>query len=299
MRGSWPSAVRSIAMRMSKPTLAGLALLAALAVACGDGGSSTPTSPTPPATTRIINLSGNLAFGEVPVGTTRDATLTIRNSGNAVLTITSLTSDLADLLTASWTDGQIAAGASQVVTLRFTPTQPGSYSGTLMVNGDQTSGTNTIPVSATATGGAFSGDWRGAHVITACDGTGSAQDLICSANRGAYPVGSRMLFAATLQQTGSSVTGTVNLAGLVGSMSGSVVGGVLTLRGTATGQGFTAIVTSWNTTISGNTMAGTINYDLTFAGVPGVAAIRSSLSDVTRQTTPMRTNTMKAVPRAR
>jgi hypothetical protein len=277
-------------------------LLAMMAVACGDDGPSSPTSPTPtPATTRIIALSGNLAFGEVAVGSSRDATLTIRNTGNAVLTITSLTapSDLADLLTADWTSGQVAAGASQAVTIRFAPAQPGSYSGTLAVNGDQTSGTNTIAVSATATGGAFSGEWRGGHIITACDGTGSAQDLICSAARGEFPVGSNMLFAATLQQNGNSVSGPVNLAGLLGAMSGTVAGGVLSMRGTATGEGFTAVVTGWASTVSGNTMSGTIDYDLTFAGVPGVARIRSRLSDVTRGSTTARATTQRAVPLAR
>ncbi|MGE0462017.1 MAG: choice-of-anchor D domain-containing protein [Vicinamibacterales bacterium] len=284
----------------SRLFLAGTVVLTLMVAACGDDGPSSPTGPTPtPATTRIIALSGNLAFGDVPVGSSRDATLTIRNTGNAVLTITSLTApgDLADLLTADWTSGQVAAGASQAVTIRFTPTQPGSYSGTLAVNGDQTSGTNTIAVSATATGGAFSGNWLGGHIITACDGTGSAQDLICSAARGEFPVGSNMLFAATLQQTGSSVSGTVNLAGLEGTMSGTVVGGVLSLQGTATGEGFTAVVTRWSTTVSGSTMSGAIDYDLRFVNVPGVASIRSTLSDVTRLTTTTRAGTMKPIRR--
>ena len=41
------------------------AWLGILSAACG-GNDSNPTGPTPPAT-RIINVSGNLAFGEVPI----------------------------------------------------------------------------------------------------------------------------------------------------------------------------------------------------------------------------------------
>lgn len=293
------SSARTGTARVSGLVLASVVLLAMTAVACGDDGPSSPTSPTP-ATTRIIALSGNLAFGEVAVGSSREATLTISNTGNAVLTVTSLTApgDLADLLTANWTGGQIAAGASQAVTIRFTPTQPGSYSGTLTVNGDQTSGTNTVAVSATATGGNFSGFWLGGHVITACEGTGSMQDLACSTSRGVYPPGSTLFFALDLQQTGANVSGAVDLGGLEGAVNGTVTGGVLTLRGTATGDDFTATITAWSTTVSGNTMSGTVDYSLTMRNVPGVAGIRSRLDGVTRPTTSS-SSTAKAIRLAR
>ena len=69
-----------------------LALLP-LAVACNGKGSS-PTSPSPssspPATTRIINVSGNLAFGDVAVGSQRELSYTITNSGNATLNVSGM-----------------------------------------------------------------------------------------------------------------------------------------------------------------------------------------------------------------
>ena len=250
--------------------------------ACG-GGGSTPTSPTATAT-RVIGVSGNLAFGEVAIGTSRDATMTISNTGTAALNVTGISSSggFGSTLTASWPSGTIAAGASQTVTLRFSPTTAGAYSGSVTVNGDQTSGTNTLPVSASSIS-TFSGNWLGGHRVDACNGTGSLQDLACSANRGVFPVGTVFGFGANLQQSGNNVSGTVNLGGLIGSVTGSVTNGTLTLRGTATGDGFTAVITFWSTTLQGNTMGGSVNYDLTLTGVPGVAGIQGQLTSVTRQ----------------
>ena len=90
-----------------------LALLPLAAACNGDDGSS-PTGPahTPPAATRIINVSGNLAFGDVLVGGQRDLSYTITNSGNATLTVTgtTVTGGLDAHTIASWTNGQIAGG---------------------------------------------------------------------------------------------------------------------------------------------------------------------------------------------
>ncbi len=260
--------------------------LAAFAAGCG-GGGSTPTSPTPPSTTpsRIANVSGNLAFGDVPVGSSRDLTMTIANPGTATLTVTglSVSGGLVSITSASWLSGTIAAGGSQAVTIRFSPTAAGSFSGTVTVNGDQTSGTNSIPISGNATL-SFSGRWAGAHVITACNGTGSVQDLICSAARGAFKVGSRLTFSVTLTQSGNTVTGTADLGGTTGPVTGTVNGSTVTLSGTLRdNQGFTSVITSWNTSISGNAMTGSLAYSLTFNGVPGNAGIVADLSGATRQ----------------
>jgi hypothetical protein len=55
--------------------------------------------------------------------------------------------------TSSWTNGTIAAGGSQGVTIRFSPTEAKFYSNVLTIAGDQTSGGNQINVSGTGTGG--------------------------------------------------------------------------------------------------------------------------------------------------
>ena len=122
--------------------------------------------------------------------------------------------------------------------------------------------------------------------------------ISCSTSRGVYPPGSTLFFALDLQQTGANVSGAVDLGGLEGAVNGTVTGGVLTLRGTATGDDFTATITAWSTTVSGNTMSGTVDYSLTMRNVPGVAGIRSRLDGVTRPTTSS-SSTAKAIRLAR
>ena len=118
----------------------------------GSSPSSSPTTPTSTSTTRVIELSGNLAFGNIEVGQTANSTLTIRNSGNSILTVTGMTAPSSGgtiPFASNFTSGTIPAGVSQPVTIRFTPTTATTYSGTLTVNGDHTTGTNTIAISGT------------------------------------------------------------------------------------------------------------------------------------------------------
>jgi uncharacterized protein YkwD len=125
-------------------------LLLALSVsACGKDGPSTPTPTAPPANTRVVSLSGSLAFGAVEIGKTSDLTLTIGNSGTATLSVTGITSP--DGYTPNWTNGTIPPGGVQQVTVRFAPTVARSYDGALTVNGDHTSGTNTAALSGAGT----------------------------------------------------------------------------------------------------------------------------------------------------
>jgi DNA-binding beta-propeller fold protein YncE len=61
-----------------------------------------------PGPTRVISLSGNLAFGAAKVGATRSATLTILNTGNSPLTVNSIVFPAG--FSGNWTGGIVAAG---------------------------------------------------------------------------------------------------------------------------------------------------------------------------------------------
>lgn len=258
-------------------------------LACGGGDSASPTSPTPtaPATpTRIINVSGNLAFGDVPVGGQRDLTYTIANSGTSALTVTGTTisGGLSTHTLFSWTSGTIAAGATQTVTVRFQPTTAGSYNGVISVNGDQTSGTNTTLITGNATGASAQGSWSGSYVVERCDGTGSNQDYFCSTNRGAFPPGATLPIALSLSQNGSSVSGTITYGQVTGSVNGSInSGGTLVLQGAAVGGSITVTIANFTVNVNGSSMTGNFTYNAGLAGVPGVAVVTSRLSGVTRR----------------
>ncbi len=130
-----------------------LASFLTMAVACGGSKSpTTPTSPTNPSTsnpTRVISLAGSLSFGDVAVGATKEATLTVSNSGTAPLSFTGLTitGGLGPHFAASPTSGQVPAGGSVPVLVRFQPQSSGTFTGTLSVTADHTSGSNAIAIS--------------------------------------------------------------------------------------------------------------------------------------------------------
>jgi len=94
---------------------------------------------------RIISLSGSLAFGDVIVSKTKQLTLTVSNTGNSTLTVSSIAYPAG--FSGNWSGGIIAAGGSQSVTVTFSPTAVQSYSGTVTVNSDKTGGTDTLAIS--------------------------------------------------------------------------------------------------------------------------------------------------------
>lgn len=95
------------------------------------------------AATRIINLSSdNTAFGNVPINTTRTKVITITNTGNSDLSITSVTISQSPVNQFTVTNfaGSIPPNGSQNVTLSFRPTSTGSKTCTVTVNSNKTSG---------------------------------------------------------------------------------------------------------------------------------------------------------------
>lgn len=156
---------------------------------------------------RVIALSGDLAFGNVQVGASRTASLTITNTGNSILKVTSLAYPAG--FTGDWTGGTIAPGGSQVVTVTFTPTATTSYGGNVTINSDKTSGNNVIPVSGTGTPTAT-------RII-------QLSGLLAFGN---VPVGMSEQRVLTISNTGNSpltVTGLIFPSGFSGDWPGGVI----------------------------------------------------------------------------
>jgi hypothetical protein len=92
--------------------------------------------------TRIIQLSGDLDFGEIVAGTEASKTLTIGNVGNAPLTITGIDYPVG-FSGENWS-GVVASGGSQELLVMFLPDSEGTYPGDLVVHCDATEGTSNI-----------------------------------------------------------------------------------------------------------------------------------------------------------
>lgn len=103
----------------------------------------------PEAVTRVIELSGDVAFGNIQSGQTATRTLTIENSGNSALNVTNLA--FPPGFSGNWEGGDIGAGGNQAVTVTFSPMAAQSFSGNIVVSSNATSGTNSIAVSGQGT----------------------------------------------------------------------------------------------------------------------------------------------------
>lgn len=212
-----------------------------IAVACG---GSSPSSPSP--ASRILNISGSLTFGDVLVGIGGTASLTIANTGTAPLNITGMTGPSG--LSASWPSGTIPAGASQIVLITFVPTAPGTYTGTLTINADQTSGTTTVSLSATAYPN-LKGAWTGtlAFQVTVISGVGTVAGSNSCNEFWTINSQAGSQFSGTWQSTGGGGGGTTNCsqggtfngsvstANSVSGLTYSVINGTSPLVGVATG----------------------------------------------------------------
>jgi hypothetical protein len=171
---------------------------------------------TPAEPTRIINLNGSLAFDNVLVGSTRQRTFTIANSGNSVLTVGAIAYPPG--FAGNWNGGTIPPSGSRTVTVTFSPVAAQSYGGTATVQSDKTGGTNTLPVSGTGTAVTRVIELSGSLAFGEVDVNTTEQRTFAIANRGnsaltvefiAYPSGFAGNWSGGTIASGSSRTVTV------------------------------------------------------------------------------------------
>lgn len=113
--------------------------------------SNAPTSPTTVSLAgegTVIEVTLNIDhtyiyFGEVPLGESRDTTLTVTNTGNDTLRITSFTSDDPHF-TIETAIGDLAPTESLTFTIRFTPTAEGSLNKFLVLSSNAVSSPDTL-----------------------------------------------------------------------------------------------------------------------------------------------------------
>lgn len=99
----------------------------------------------PPPTGKVIGLSGDLDFGSVLVGQSAERTMTIFSDGSDPIAVSSISHDTAEF-TGTFS-GTIPAGTYTNVTISFTPTAEGPFSGILTADSDAIGGAATHPES--------------------------------------------------------------------------------------------------------------------------------------------------------
>ncbi len=114
------------------------------------GTSTMACSGTGIAQSRVIALSGDLAFGDVEINTTSQKIITIQNTGNSALTVTGISYPQG--FSGNWSGVVAANGGTQQVTVTFSPTDARGYGGTVTVASNATAGDNTMAASGQGIG---------------------------------------------------------------------------------------------------------------------------------------------------
>ena len=108
-----------------------------------------------------ITLAGDLIFGNVEQNSITTKNLTISNTTNMPLSVSSI--DMPVGFTADWTSGDIAMDALQQVIITFAPTEVKTYNGMIKVNNNV--GIDSIAVSGTVTSATAVNEIHGIKMI--------------------------------------------------------------------------------------------------------------------------------------
>ncbi|MEP7339380.1 MAG: choice-of-anchor D domain-containing protein, partial [Acidobacteriota bacterium] len=154
----------------------------------------------------------SLSFGNVKVGQNRDMQITVRNTGDLPLTVSSITSSSPQFsVTSPASPFNVAAGASAIVNLRFAPNSAGLKTGTLSIN---------------------SNDPGRARVDVALAGTGLAPLLEVtpqSLNFGNVATGESLIMKLTVRNTGNAPLAITSITSSDPQFSASLLTGAFTL----------------------------------------------------------------------
>jgi predicted small lipoprotein YifL len=128
-----------------------LLLIAAVSAitSCGGGGGAS----TPPPTPEVSVAPTNLAFGNQPYDTTSAAqTVTLSNTGNASLSITSIAvtgANASDFAQTNTCGSSVAAGANCAIAVMFTPSALGTWTAALSISDNASGSPQSVALSGT------------------------------------------------------------------------------------------------------------------------------------------------------
>jgi Abnormal spindle-like microcephaly-assoc'd, ASPM-SPD-2-Hydin len=177
---------------------------------------------------------GSFNFNSVAVGQSSQQSFTLTNSGNATVTIGTVTASGTGFSASGLSAGrQIAAGASATVTGTFAPTAAGAATGTIVITSNATNPTLTITLSGTGTQGGLSANPASISFGSVIDGA-SASVPVTLTNTGTANV---VISAHSITGTGFTLTGWSAPASLTpGQTTSFTVTFAPTTSGSATGS---------------------------------------------------------------
>ena len=122
----------------------------------------------------------------------------------------------------------------------------------------------------------FTGTWRGQVRSSSCSGDGVFATF-CAANPGLSDA-----LVLVLNQSGSNVSGTIDVGGGVASASGTAQGNSLSISGTFQSQGVITSYESWDTSLSGSSMVGGFTVRFSLSSASGSVRYPVALAGVSR-----------------
>ncbi|HEX4951461.1 MAG TPA: choice-of-anchor D domain-containing protein, partial [Blastocatellia bacterium] len=270
----------------------------------------TVTNQTP-----LIDVSPtHLDFGNVNVNTSKDLTVTIRNTGTVALTINTISSNNA-VFTAPAPSAPfaIAAGAQQLLTVRFTPTATGAQSGRLTINssdparpsvdvtmtGVGVAQTCTYSIAPTSQNFAASGGSASVNVTTqsGCAWTATSNAAFITINSGTPGSGNGTLNFSVAANTGTARSGTITIAGQTFTVTQDAAATTCTYSIAPTNQSFganggTGSVTVTTQTNCAWTATSNANFITINSGTPGNGSGTLNYGIAVNTSTAQRSGTM-------
>lgn len=176
------------------------------------------TNPINP--TRVINLNGNLSYGNVIIGTTQTRTLTLSNLGNSSLTINSI--NLPTGYSSNYSSGTINAGGSATANISFSPlNMVTNYNGVISINSNATSGGNTINVNGSGINNTTTPTFNPSlNTFTGCSFANQIGSGDCSGNT--YLGSTINMKASTYNQSTNTINFTISKCSGTFSNTGTV-----------------------------------------------------------------------------
>jgi hypothetical protein len=193
--------------------LALLALVLSFVVSCG-GGSSGGGGSTPQPAVSVSPAS--LTFSSESVGITSAAqTVTLTNTGSASLAISSIAVSGAFAET-NTCGGSVAASGTCTISVTFTPTGAGSFTGTVSITDDASGSPQAVQLAGTGAGATLS--WKDAETFGSGDDAAYGITILNGTNLIVVGVGNLNQETQTLSSVALSYTlgGTVNSNKYVG-----------------------------------------------------------------------------------